>query len=695
MTSTEVDFLKDQVERLNALLGKYQEQYSLPLQQDQTDGVQRPWLSKQEFLSPLMQEYDAILQQLETENNNYKAQVLDFRQQLGDILSDNERLRQDLKEVVDEQLGGGGLGPSSSAGAPGSTPSVANLQHQLRLALQEKDDCQEKWRETAQELDRVEAETQALKESQQWRTVEKQAHDIREQYTQSVSVLNAEMGTLQSDLRQIRQELLESQKQVSELKKANYGLQQEVSRRDEERAEVIFKEGVVDSKMGEVQRIMEDLRQRLVNANREAEESRQDTSLAEARLTELNRRFADTEHREKEAIQQVREAITLAETSVVEKDQAEIQMKHKEEEVSQLQESLSRIIDQAGARTRQEVDNVRKQCNDRVTKLTEELHALELDSTEKQAQLDRLLREKRAVETELQRINREGRLEGSRTKDTVEDLSRRVSEAERSRDELLMRVETLTQALEKEKEESQQMKDSYDIKLQTVQDRLAAVQQEYDNANDDRLRNVDSINTLTKKLQQAEQEKDGVHRKFLKELALIEQEQQTKTRGFEVQLQSTEDARRTSLAELRKLLGAQQQMSARWKEECQTITHKFEGKMEETRGEVTNLRRRNDQLTALLKESQTKTVDAERVMAEYTRSIKRMEARLHKAENQAADVTKQMSRRHMKERQLASERQSLIQELSRSQRENRSINGQPTESLNKSALLLEDLQSSR
>ena len=49
--------------------------------------------------------------------------------------------------------------------------------------------------------------------------------------------------------------------------------------------------------------------------------------------------------------------------------------------------------------------------------------------------------------------NREGKLEGSRVKDTVGELSRRLSEAERGRDDLLMRMETLTQALEKERDE--------------------------------------------------------------------------------------------------------------------------------------------------------------------------------------------------------------------------------------------------
>jgi ElaB/YqjD/DUF883 family membrane-anchored ribosome-binding protein len=58
--------------------------------------------------------------------------------------------------------------------------------------------------------------------------------------------------------------------------------------------------------------------------------------------------------------------------------QAEVQKRQKDEEVSSLQSSLAKIIDEAGARTRREVDNVRKQFNDRVTKLTEEIHALEM-----------------------------------------------------------------------------------------------------------------------------------------------------------------------------------------------------------------------------------------------------------------------------------------------------------------------------
>ncbi|XP_025086396.1 sodium channel and clathrin linker 1-like isoform X1 [Pomacea canaliculata] len=667
MTSQEVDFLRDQVERLNIRLAKYQEQILLPLQQDNSEKAARPWLTNREFLSPLMREYDGIVQQLEQDTNGYKGQINNLRDQLKGLVSENDRLRQDLKDALDHTL----AFETDDVGTSGISdfPAIKNLQLQLQLALKEKDACQERWRETAQELDRMVAELETQKESHQWRSVEKQVEEVRDQYLQSVSLANAQLENLQSDLRQARQELASSQRQVTELKKANHLLQQQLTWRDEEKAEKIFKDGITDSRMAELQRIIEDLRQRISSADREIEESRREKSIMEARIAELSRRLIETEQREMEAIHQRRDAEVFAESSALGKDQAAIAIRHKEEEVSKLKDSIAKVINEAGIRTRKEVDIVRKQCNDRVAKLTEELHNLEMDNTQKESQLERLLREKRAVESELKKITQERKQESLRIKESMEDFSRRVSTAERSRDDFLIKMEHLQNVLAKERDEHKQQKDSFEAKLQQVQERLSAMQQEYNQARDEQLQHADTINTLNKKLLQAQQEKDSIHRKFLKELALVEQEQQTKTRGFEVQLQTTEDARRTSVAELRKLLTAQQRMSARLKEECHTIKHKLEGKMEEMRADMNHLQQRNEELMLLLKQSQIKVVEAENVIKEYTKKIHHMEASLRKAESRSAEAAKQMSRHHVKERQLACEKQSLMNELSQSSRE--------------------------
>ena len=51
------------------------------------------------------------------------------------------------------------------------------------------------------------------------------------------------------------------------------------------------------------------------------------------------------------------------------------------EQVEKMQEALSKLVDEAGARTREEVDNVKKQCNQNISRLMEEIHTSEMVST--------------------------------------------------------------------------------------------------------------------------------------------------------------------------------------------------------------------------------------------------------------------------------------------------------------------------
>jgi len=69
------------------------------------------------------------------------------------------------------------------------------------------------------------------------------------------------------------------------------------------------------------------------------------------------------------------------------------------------------------------------------------------DNGEKQAQLDRALREKRSIEAELEKVYREGILETGRESRDVSELSQRACTAERSRDEALTKCDSLTNQL--------------------------------------------------------------------------------------------------------------------------------------------------------------------------------------------------------------------------------------------------------
>uniref|UniRef100_A0A0B6ZX62 Sodium channel and clathrin linker 1 n=2 Tax=Arion vulgaris TaxID=1028688 RepID=A0A0B6ZX62_9EUPU len=670
MSEGDLEFLKDQVKRLSSVLSRYQDAYpNFAVKENELPkdwAKEQPWLENRKELSPLLQEYDAVIYDLQGQLVNFQNDFERLSKQSRSLVQENDRLRQDLQDIIQGHIPSGHVGAGDD-GEAGSDFIIQNLQRQLDLLANEKEAAQERWKEAAQEVDRLEHVLEMEKDSHQWRVVEHQAHQVKEQYQQSVTALNKEVESLQNDLRDCRSENFSLVQKQSELKLSIHDLQQQLIWKAQENADTIFKEGLSDSKIIELKRIMDELRGRLSEITKEANEMRRENSALHTRVAELQRKISNIEVKENEAIIQVREAVQVVEAAVLEKDQAVMMAQQKEQELEEMKGVVSKLINKAGARTREEVDNVRKQCNEQITKLTEELHALEMDGAEKQSRLDRLLREKRAVESELQQIYKEGVIEGSRSKEAYQQLNKRAIDAERARDEASVKIDNLQAQVDKLSMDNKQQKSQMEAETKRLQERLSSIQAEFEVINEDRVTSINKLNDMDKRMMEVQQERDGAQRKFMKELALIEQEQHVKLRDLEVKLQTTEDAHRQTVTELRNLLTAQQRMSARWKEECQTITHKFECKMEDLRRELSHVKKRNEELTSLLKESQSKTVDAQRMLSEYTKNIRRMEERVRESQQQAGEANKQVAIQSIRARQMTADRESLLAELTRSQ----------------------------
>ncbi|XP_052792701.1 sodium channel and clathrin linker 1-like isoform X2 [Mya arenaria] len=662
MSLEEVAFLKDQVQRLNHELSKYREQ-NVELQEDSesllpASGPPAPWLTHKDLVSPLIAEYDAQIRELEDE---LKA----LRPELAKLAQENGRLSDRLKDAIDSHLPPDG---QSVTGQPhGDDQLLTNLQLQVETALQEKEAAVERWHEAEQEIDRLQQQAQEEKNSHQWGVIEHQAHQMQSEYFETVNLLNKELEQTQHELREVRQELEMATHQVKDLRRTNKELEAQLAWKDQEVAEVIFKEGITDSKTIELKRIMEDRKRKVSSLESEVEEIKREKQALEVRLSEMQKRSTDVGKHELEAVAQMREAVQMVETAALEKEQAEVTLQQKEEELEQLREVINKLINEAGARTRQEVDAVRTQSNESIKRLTEEVHALEMDNSEKVDALEKAKRDKRTAESELERVYREGVQQMTKETGSMEVMNKRAINAERARDDALLQVETLQHKLKREENNCQQLKEQLEGQLNSQRERISALQQDFEASNEDRMRLQDDLDELRKKVQTANQEKEAAQRKYHKEITIFEQDNIMKLREYEVKLQSTEDVNRHSITELRKLLNNQQRMCARWKEECTSIAQKYEGKLSEMKGEVTQLKNRNKEVTKLLKDSQEKTLQAEKMIQEYTRGIQRMEQRMRDSENRAADASKQLSRHLIRGKQMESERRSLSAELKRSQ----------------------------
>lgn len=73
----------------------------------------------------------------------------------------------------------------------------------------------------------------------------------------------------------------------------------------------------------------------------------------------------------------VKESIQVAETALMEKDQAQIRGQQLDNEIVRLKRVVETIIQEAGERTSKEVLAVRKECNSSIDKMAAEIQQLE------------------------------------------------------------------------------------------------------------------------------------------------------------------------------------------------------------------------------------------------------------------------------------------------------------------------------
>lgn len=83
------------------------------------------------------------------------------------------------------------------------------------------------------------------------------------------------------------------------------------------------------------------------------------------------------EQREYEAMLHVKESIQIAETALMEKDQAQIKEQQLDNEIARLKGVVDAIVKEAGEKTSKEVLAVREECNKSIDKMATEVQQLE------------------------------------------------------------------------------------------------------------------------------------------------------------------------------------------------------------------------------------------------------------------------------------------------------------------------------
>ncbi|XP_073428185.1 sodium channel and clathrin linker 1 isoform X4 [Dendrobates tinctorius] len=625
----------------------------------------------------LIGEFGKYSEEMSNQLHIYQTEMAEMRLKLESIVKENEMLHQQLRESLENQLESLPTSAALASEASAEQELIKNLQEQLQLANQERDSALQLWQTAAQEMDRLQVvyqkhmtdahihvaerqkQTEELANLQQ---LTKQLHgahvkveQTNQQFLHTVSEQQMEIDQLQKQLRQTKLDVKVANMKTEEMATAVKTLEEQMTRKEEEVLAARGKEDAADKRGQQLQTAVTLLETRLKAAVQDVEQLKGEKTRLEKHLAELQTKTSELEEEKYEAVSRVRDSLQIVEEANLQKDQALLREKQKEEEIQTMQQAISKIIHEAAARTRKEVDSAKKLCNVKISQLTSDISVLQRECAEKQSLIERAIRDKRAAEEELEKVYREGR---GNEKDyrKLEELQQRCLIAERTKDDLkisLSAAQKKMKQLELNSDEELSRCRETILKLNEV---LESERKEGSSVSEERLKLVLENEQLRKDVEEWKKSTTEAQQKVTFQVSTLAHEFSVKEQGFKVQLQEMEDGYRKSIEELMKLLMAQQKASHKWKEETTNLTKSTETRLRKLRRQLNDQKRHNQELVSKLETSHEKNIEFESVVADLQEKSMRLQKRLDQAEERAVEASKQLSR-------IVSQRRKTTHEL--------------------------------
>ncbi|KAM9748858.1 sodium channel and clathrin linker 1 isoform 3-T3 [Dama dama] len=657
--ATEIDFLRDQNQRLNETLRRYQTENILKYSTIQKgvfkgdgDDTLENSAADQSFLVPLITEHDKHLEELNGQLKYYQKQMGEMKLQFENVIKENERLRNEFKDaVVEKQLEALPFGTEMGNEIYTDDETVRNLQEQLKLANQEKARAVELWQTASQEFYNLqklyqehmtEAQIHVLESQKQkdkltsFQQLTKHLHVTNENvemtnqhFLKTVTEQSAEIEQLRKQLRQAKLDLRVAAAKVEELTKVTEDLQGQMQKKEEDIVSAQGREEASDRRLLQLQSSVKQLETRLSVAINEATQLRAERTHLEKQTRALQAKCSELEAEKYEAIVRARNSMQLLEDANLQRNKALLEDKQKQEEIEKMKETVSQIVQDAAIRTK------KVQC------------------AEKQDQIERAIREKKAVEEELEKIYREGRINENDYR-KLEEMHQRCLVAERSKDDLQLRLKTAENKIKQLEINSSEEISRCQEMIQKLQNILESERENCGFVNEQRLKLQQENEELQKQTEDLRKSALEVQKKAKLKISTMEHEFSIKEHGFEVQLREMEDSNRNSTVELRHLLATTQKAANRWKEETKKLTESAEIRISNLKSELSRQKLHTQELLSQLEMANEKVVEHEKLILEHQEKSNRLQRRLSEAEQRAASASQQLSAITVQRRKAAS-----------------------------------------
>ncbi|OWK13900.1 hypothetical protein Celaphus_00000504, partial [Cervus elaphus hippelaphus] len=270
-----------------------------------------------------------------------------------------------------------------------------------------------------------------------------------------------------------------------------------------------------------------------------------------------------------------------------------------------------------------------------------QIHVLESQKQkDKLTSFQQLTKHLHVTNENVEMIYREGRINENDYR-KLEEMHQRCLVAERSKDDLQLRLKTAENKIKQLEINSSEEISRCQEMIQKLQNILESERENCGFVNEQRLKLQQENEELQKQTEDLRKSALEVQKKAKLKISTMEHEFSIKEHGFEVQLREMEDSNRNSTVELRHLLATTQKAANRWKEETKKLTESAEIRISNLKSELSRQKLHTQELLSQLEMANEKVVEHEKLILEHQEKSNRLQRRLSEAEQRAASASQQ------------------------------------------------------
>lgn len=255
---------------------------------------------------------------------------------------------------------------------------IENLKKQLATLAKEKESVVQLWQTSLKTIDYLEEELRLYEGRTHGYVPRSEIKKLKTSYEGQIEALHNKIEESNCKLQEIRktceQELNEKTKSIDNIV-----------------SQLIEAQGRIDKFEQELKEVQEKFK--------ESEKAR---SALQASLVEKNKLLDGFIVREEVAKNKVREAVSVVETALMEKDAALLREAQAKEEVARVTKTLSEVIQENDLKVKAEINQIRVECSMKLNQLREELTKAKEEMLNKNFELEKAVLKNEALQKEIE-----------------------------------------------------------------------------------------------------------------------------------------------------------------------------------------------------------------------------------------------------------------------------------------------------